>query len=63
MDTYLQGRKIAAVQGDDRPSVEDLQFIRKLRWMGREEEAEQAQLELRYTKTAGAVVTSPPETD
>ena len=28
-----------------------------------EEEAEQAQMELRCTKTAGAVVTSPPETD
>ena len=63
MDTYLQGRKIAVVQGDDRPSVEALQFIRKLRWIGMEEEAEQAQMELRCTKTAGAVVTSPPETD
>ena len=63
METYLQGRKIPAVRGDDRPSLEALQFIRKLRWMGMEQEAEKAQMELRHTRTAGAVVTSPYETD
>ena len=41
VDTYLQGRKVTAAQDYGWPSVEVLHLIRKLRWMGLEEEAEQ----------------------
>jgi hypothetical protein len=63
MDSYLQGRKVTAVQEYGRPSVEDLHLIRKLRWMGMEEEAEQVQMKLRDTTPAGGVITVVRETD
>jgi hypothetical protein len=62
VNTHLQGRKIPDLQDDGGPSVEALHLIRKLRWMGMEEEAERAQRELRYTATASAVIPSSPET-
>ena len=49
MNTYLQGRKITAAQDYERPSVEALQLIRKLRWIGMEEEAEQVEMQLHET--------------
>ncbi len=63
MDTYLQGRKITAAQDYERPSVEVLHLIRKLRWMGMEEEAEHVQMKLRETTPIGSVVTAERETD
>jgi hypothetical protein len=63
VDRYLQGRKAPNVQRERRPSTESLHLIRKLRWIGMEQEAEQAQIELRCTATVGAVVTFPSETD
>ncbi len=63
MDTYLQGRKITAAQDYGRPSVEVLHLIRKLRWMGMEEEAEHLQMKLRETTPTGSVITAERETD
>jgi hypothetical protein len=63
MDRYLQGRKAPVVQREREPSPESLRLIRKLRWIGMDEEAEQAQSELRCTATVGAVITFPSETD
>ncbi len=63
MDTYLQGRKITAAQDYKRPSVEVLHLIRKLRWMGMEEEAEYLQMKLRETTPTGSLITAESETD
>jgi len=63
VDTYLQGRKVTAVQDYGRPSVEVLHLIRKLRWMGMEEEAEQLQMKLRDATPTGSVITTARETD
>ena len=63
MDTYLQGRKVTTVQDDGRPSVEVLHLIRKLRWMGLEQEAVQLQMKLCYTTPTGGVITAAHETD
>jgi hypothetical protein len=62
VNTYLQGRKITAAQ-DERPSVEALQLIRKLRWIGMEEEAERVETQLHETTLAGGVITAAHETD
>ena len=45
MNIYLQGRKITTAQDHQRPSVEVLHLIRKLRWIGMEEEAELAEMQ------------------
>ena len=63
MNTYLQGRKITATQDHKRPSVETLHLIRKLRWIGMEEEAEQVEMQLHETTLAGGVITAAYETD
>jgi len=63
VNTYLQGRKISVVQDYQRPSVEDLHLIRKLRWIGMEEEAERVEMQLRETTLAGGVITAAHETD
>ncbi len=63
MDTYLQGRRITDAQDYRHPSVEVLHLIRKLRWMGMEEEAEQVQMKLRETTPTGSIITAPRETD
>jgi hypothetical protein len=63
VDSYLQGRKVTTMQDIGRPSVEVLHLIRKLRWMGREEEAEQVQMKLRDSTPAGGVITTARETD
>ncbi len=55
MDTYLQGRRITDAQDYRHPSVEVLHLIRKLRWMGMQEEAEQVQMKLRETTPTGSV--------
>ena len=63
VDTYLQGRKVTAVQDYGQPPVEVLHLIRKLRWMGMEEEAEQVQMKLCDTTPTGGVITTARETD
>ena len=63
VNTYLQGRKIAAAQDYERPSVEILHLIRKLRWIGMEEEAERVEMQLRETTLAGGVITAAHGTD
>ena len=63
MNTYLQGRKITATQDYERPSVEALHLICKLRWIGMEEEAEQVEMQLHETTLAGGVITAAYETD
>jgi hypothetical protein len=63
VDTYLQGRKITAIQDCERPSPEVLHLIRKLRWMGMEAEAELAQMKLRDAASAGGVITTAHDTD
>ena len=63
MNTYLQGRKITAAQEHERPSAEALHLIRKLRWIGMEEEAEQVEMQLHETTLAGGVITAAHDTD
>ena len=63
VNTYLQGRKIASPQDYERPSMEALRLIRKLRWIGMEEEAERVETQLHETTLAGGVVTAAHETD
>jgi hypothetical protein len=63
VDTYLQGRKMTAARDYERPSADALQLIRKLRWIGMEEEAELAETQLHETTLAGGVITAAHETD
>jgi hypothetical protein len=63
VNTYLQGRKITAAQAYERPSVEVLHLIRKLRWIGMEEEAERVETQLHEATLAGGVITAAHETD
>jgi hypothetical protein len=63
VNTYLQGRKITAARDYERPSVEALHLIRKLRWIGMEEEAERVETQLHETTLAGGVITAAHETD
>jgi hypothetical protein len=62
-NTYLQGRKITVVQDYQRPSVEILHLIRKLRWIGMEKEAEQVEMQLHETTPAADVITAAHGTD
>jgi hypothetical protein len=61
MNTDLQGRKISIEQDYRSPPVEILHLIRKLRWIGMEEEAEQ--LQMQQSAPAGGVTTIVHETD
>jgi hypothetical protein len=58
VNTYLQGRKITAAHSYERPSVEVLHLIRKLRRIGMEEEAEG--LKRNYMKPRWLAVSSRP---
>ena len=62
MNTYLQGRKTTSEQ-DKPPPPETLRLIRKLRWIGMEEEAEQLQMEMQHSAATGGVITVVCETD
>jgi hypothetical protein len=59
VNTYLQGRKITAAHDYERPSAEVLHLIRKLRWIGMEEEAG---LKRDYMKPRWLAVSSRPRT-
>jgi hypothetical protein len=61
--TYIKGRKISIEQAHRSPRVENLHLIRKLRWIGMEEEAEQLQMEVQGGARTGSVITISPETD
>ena len=63
MHTYLQGRKIPVDQDRHCPSSELLQLIRKLRWLGMEEEAEDLHVKLQETAPSGGVFIMEHETD
>jgi len=64
MSTYLHGRLIAVAQDCfECPSVEALHRIRKLRWIGMAEEAEQLQMKIQETAPTGGVIIGTRETD
>jgi hypothetical protein len=64
MNSCLQGRKVPNAKDHyERPSVETLHLIRKLRWIGMEKEAERLQMKLQETALTGSVVTIARETD
>jgi hypothetical protein len=52
VNTYLQGRKITATRNYERPAAEALHLIRKLRWIGMEEEAERVATSSTVEKSA-----------
>jgi hypothetical protein len=57
VNTYLQGRKITIEQNHQPPPAETLRLIRKLRWIGMEEEAEQLQMQMQQSAPTGGVIT------
>jgi hypothetical protein len=61
--TYLKGRKISIDQVHQPPPLEALHLIRKLRWIGMEEEAQQLQMEVQRSAPTGRVITVSHETD
>jgi hypothetical protein len=63
VNACLQGRKITIVQARPCPPVEILHLIRKLRWIGMEEEAEQLQMKIHEATPTGGVMTVARETD
>jgi hypothetical protein len=63
MSGYLHGRLIVSQDCLERPSVEALHRIRKLRWIGMEEEAQQLQMNIQEAAPTGGVITSVRETD
>jgi len=63
VNTYLQGRKISIEQAHQPPPVEILHLIRKLRWVGMEEEAQQLQMKIQEATPIGGVITVARETD
>jgi hypothetical protein len=64
MSTYLHGQLIAVTHDYfEHPSVEALHRIRKLRWIGMEEEAEQLQMKIQEAAPTGGVITGARETD
>jgi hypothetical protein len=63
MDTYLQGRKVPAVGDYERPPIEILHLICKLRWMGMEDEAEKVQLKLQNITPINGIIAATHETD
>jgi hypothetical protein len=62
VNTYLQGRKIT-IEHDRPPAMEILRLIRKLRWIGMEDEAEQLQMKTQEATPIGGVITVARETD
>lgn len=63
MQPRLKDRKVTAEQEYDRPPMEVLHLIRKLRWMGMQEQATQVQKKLCDTTSTGGVITATHETD
>ena len=63
MNTYLQGRKITIEHHSGPPAIEILHLIRKLRWLGMADEAEQLQMKIQEATPIGGVITVAHETD
>jgi hypothetical protein len=63
VSAYLQGRKIVIEQDYRPPPVDIVHLIRKLRWMGMEEEAEDLQANMQEAAPIGGVITTACETD
>jgi hypothetical protein len=63
VSTFLQGRKITIEEDYRTLPVETLHLIRKLRWIGMEEEAEQLQMLMQQSAPAGGVITAVRDTD
>lgn len=63
MSNCLHGRKIDMEQEYRRPPAEIVRLIRKLRWIGMDEEAEELQAKMQETGVIGGVLTVPHETD
>jgi hypothetical protein len=63
VNTYLQGRKITIERHSRPPAIEILHLIRKLRWIGMEDEAEQLQMKIQEATPIGGVITVARETD
>jgi hypothetical protein len=65
MEMPLEKRKPPNVLAEQRASNKLVKLIRKLRWMGMEEEAERVQMELaqRDVPPGDSVVAAPHETD
>jgi hypothetical protein len=63
VNTCLQGRKITTKHDGLPPPLEMLHLIRKLRWIGMEEEAEQLQMKTQEATPIGGVITLARETD
>jgi hypothetical protein len=65
MEMPLEKRKPPNVLAEQRTSNKLVKLIRKLRWMGMEEEAKRVQMELaqRDVSPADSVVAAPHETD
>jgi hypothetical protein len=63
VNTYLQGRKITIEHDSRPPAMEILRLIRKLRWIGMEDEAEQLQMKIQEATAIGDVITVARETD
>jgi hypothetical protein len=51
------------VAGEQKAACDLVKRIRKLRWMGMEEEAERLQVELRGIRQADSVLAAPADTD
>jgi hypothetical protein len=51
------------VVGEQQAACDLVKRIRKLRWMGMEDEAERLQVELRRTQQADTVLAAPVDTD
>jgi hypothetical protein len=63
MSNCLQGRKIDMEQEYRPPPVELVRLIRKLRWIGMDEEAEELHAKMQEAGVIGGVLTVPSETD
>ena len=63
MSNYLQGRKIDMEQEYRRTPLEIVRLIRKLRWIGMDEEAEELHAKMQEAGVLGGILTAPSETD
>lgn len=63
VNSYLQGRKIAIEHNGRLPPIEIVHLIRKLRWIGMDDEVEQLQMKMQEATPIGGVITVAHETD
>jgi hypothetical protein len=63
MVPLMRPEQAAHVLREQRTASELVKRIRKLRWMGMEEEAQQLQIALCQLRQADSVLAAPPDTD